>query len=393
MSGSRGRVMAALHHKKPDRTPLFEIFQPFQPIHWDICGRTIATEAEKAWDAMADGVSQEEMNEASASAQYRMAKYFQLDMVRLNGAPHCGNPRPEKLGPGRWRLKGVEYVVNPRTRMVEPADPGQEAAMSKRVSEDEMRERILAWDGKAPSMDGHRKDPVLKRVQELAEADGSDIVFMAEIGVGTGVAFYPPFMLMWMALEPELYQRWLLMQKTSGLPRTRKLIGDGCPVVAMGGDISSDKGPFISPEMYREFILPVIQEHVNLIHEEGAMAVYTSDGNHWAIKEDFFFNSGVDGYKEVDNAAGMTWPRLIDEGVADRVCVIGNLDARHTLCHRSAAEARAETIECLKFGQKSKGGHILHASHSVHEDVIPANYHAAVAAYREFFGLPPLTKP
>ena len=36
--------------------------------------------------------------------------------------------------------------------------------------------------------------------------------------------------------------------------------------------------------------------------------------------------------------------------------------------------------------------HPIHcdASHSVHEDVKPENYHAAIAAYREYFGLEPL---
>src|SRR5512137_936144 len=91
--------------------------------------------------------------------------------------------------------------------------------------------------------------------------------------------------------------------------------------------------------------------------------------------------------REVDQAAGMTWPRLIEEGVAGRICIIGNLDARHTLCHGTPEQVRAEVIECLRYGQRFTGGHILHASHSVHEDVKVDNYVAAVNAYREFFGM------
>jgi len=53
---------------------------------------------------------------------------------------------------------------------------------------------------------------------------------------------------------------------------------------------------------------------------------------------------------------------------------------------------RAEVVECLRYGQQTPGGHILHASHSVHEDVKVENYYAAVAAYREFFGLEPLPR-
>lgn len=86
----------------------------------------------------------------------------------------------------------------------------------------------------------------------------------------------------------------------------------------------------------------------------------------------------------------MTRPRLIAEGVADRVCIIGNLDARHTLCHGTTAEVQREVAECLRYGQTSRGGHILHNSHSVHEDVKAGNYLTAVSAYRDFFGLAPL---
>jgi uroporphyrinogen decarboxylase len=193
---------------------------------------------------------------------------------------------------------------------------------------------------------------------------------------------------MWLALEPELVTKWIAMEKGPAFLQTQSMIAEGCTVIAMGGDVSSDKGPFISPKMYHEFILPVIQEHVRLIQEAGALAVYTSDGNHWPIKDDFFFNSGIDGYKEVDKAAGMTWPRLIAEGIDRRVCIIGNIDARHTLCHAGPKEVRAEVFECLRYGQTSPGGHILHASHSVHEDVKVANYLAVIAAYREYFGLP-----
>lgn len=379
--------MQAFAFEKPDRTPLFEIFQPYHPIHWPVCGHTIGTDNAMAWDAMSDGVAWEEMVAASVNAQFAMAKFFGLDMVRLNGAPSPDYKRPVKAGPRRWLLDGVAYHVNERTQLVELENPGDRQSYSRRNSEESLRRAIEAWDGRGPAAGVSAPDPVLAGVQKLAAAEGLDWVFMGEIGVGTGVAFFPPFMLMWLLEEPELVQRWQAMQKVSGFPRTRDIISHGCPVIAMGGDVSSDKGPFISPALYREFILPVIREHVQIIHDCGAKAVYTSDGNHWPIRDMFFFESGIDGYKEVDNAAGMTWPRLIAEGVAGRVCIIGNLDARHTLCHAPPAAVEAEVIQCLRYGQRFAGGHILHASHSVHEDVKVENYVAAVNAYRRYFGL------
>ena len=386
---SRQTAHAALSHQPTERTPLFEIFQPFHPIHWKICGRTVATDMAMAWDAMADGIAWEELVEAEIKAQYGVRKFFGLDMVRLNGAPSRNFARPVKTGKNKWKRKGIAYHLNERIFMVELENPAEALSDSKKTSENETRLLIEKWDGNEPAESGEI-DPVLHGVQSLAQRDGLDWVYMAEIGAGTGVAFYPPFMLMWLIDEPDLLRRWIDMHKTAAFAATKRAIRAGCSVVAMGGDVSCDKGPFISPAHYHEFILPVIQEHVKLIHSLGAKAVYTSDGNHWPIKEDFFFNSGIDGYKEVDKAAGMTWPRMVAEGVADRVCIIGNIDARHTLCHGTPSEVRAEVRECLDYGRRAKGGHILHASHSVHEDAKADNYIAVVNAYREYFEIEPL---
>ena len=386
---SRQIVHAALSHEPAKRTPLFELFQPFHPIHWKICGRNIATDMAMAWDAMAEGITWEELVETDIKAEYTIRKFFGLDMVRLNGAPPRNFTRPVKTGKNKWKLNGTAYYLNERIFMVEPENPNAMLADSLKVSEDDLRQKIEEWTVNPPDVDSE-PDPILAGVKKLAERDGLDWVYMGETGGGIGVAFYPPFQLMWMLDEPDLYQRWLNIQKTLGMANIRKAINEGCTVIATGGDVSCDKGPFISPALYHKFILPVIREYVDLIHSMGAKAVYTSDGNHWAIKEDFFFNSGIDGYKEVDKAAGMTWPRLIEEGVADRICIIGNIDARHTLCHGTESEVRAEVRECLDYGRRARGGHILHASHSVHEDVKADNYFAVVNAYREYFEMEPL---
>lgn len=70
MKGSIERVNRALNHKKTDRTSIFELFQPYHPIHWKICGRTVATDMAMAWDAMVDGISYSELLEAEIKAQY-----------------------------------------------------------------------------------------------------------------------------------------------------------------------------------------------------------------------------------------------------------------------------------------------------------------------------------
>lgn len=383
------RIIKALEHKKPDRTPLFEIFQPFHPIHWDICGKTIATDAAMCWDAMSDGENFENFLKASIDAQYKITSFFGLDMVELIGLyPGIKDyKKPEKTGRKKWKLDGIAYKLNERTKLVEVENIAEESGYTYRFREEDAIKMLEEHKEQNPAQGIDYYKLLMDGVREKFENDGRDVAFIGEIGAGTGAAFYPPFLLMWMIEKPELYKRWLDIQKINGFQGTRRFIENGCSVIAMGGDVSCDKGPFISPKMYNHFILPVIQEHVNLIHSMGARAVYTSDGNHWAIKQDFFFNSGIDGYKEVDKSAGMTWPRLIEEGVADRICIIGNIDARYTMCNGTVEDVKKEVTECLNYGLKAKAGHILHLSHSVHEDVKTENYYALIDTYRRFFNI------
>ena len=389
MKGSQERVTRAFRHQSPDRTPLFEMFQPFHPIHWGICGRTAATDEAMYWDALAEGISWEELTEENARVYFAIHKFFELDVVHALPDLPRELPRPCKLGPGRWMLDGLTYIVHERTKMVVLENAPQQMADSLKISEEERRKEIESWDGSFVRT-STECPKAFQRVKQMAAAEGLDWHYMGEVGAGTAVAFYPPFQLMWLVTAPDLVRRWIEMVKAQAFYETEKQIAWGCDIIAMGGDVSNDRGPFLSPKLFRELILPVIQEHVDLIHRCGAWAVYTSDGNHWPIKEDFFFNSRIDGYAEVDKAAGMTMERLVEEGIIERVCILGNVDARHNLCLGTPETVKAETRRCIELGLMRPGGHILHTAHDVHPDVKAENYYAMIAAYREFFGLPPL---
>lgn len=386
MQGSRERVFKAFRHERPDRTPLFELYWSYHPVHWEVCGHTVATDMRLAWDAMADGIAWEELVEAEAQCDVAMARHFGLDMMHVKGAPSRTYARPRKSGPETWTLGGVDYAWNPRTCLVEPQGIYSGNWEDANRSEEQFTAMV-----RRPDFERVEVDPAqfarFERVRELLREAGDDIVTMAEVGCGTGAAFYPPFMYLWMLEQPELYERWLERHKRYGFAVTAGYLERGADVVAMGGDTSGDRGPIISPDLYRRYILPAIREHVDQIHAGGGLAVYTSDGNHWPIRDLFFYESRIDGYKEVDQAAGMTMERLVREGVKDRVTLIGNIDARHTLCRGTPEDVRRDVRSCLEWGLKTPGGHILHTSHSVHEDVPVANYLALVDEYRRFFGL------
>ncbi len=141
----------------------------------------------------------------------------------------------------------------------------------------------------------------------------------------------------------------------------------------------------LSPAHYRQFILPFLQEQSRIFHALGVFVVNGSDGYLWPIADDFLGTSGVDGYIEIDKAAGMDIGEL-KARFGDRICFIGNVDCRYTLCSGTVDDVRRETMECIRKGW-GNGGHILMSSNALHRDVKPRNYLAMVSAYRDFFGI------
>lgn len=389
------RIAKAFAHQKPDRTPLFEIFWPYQPIYWDIAGRNMATDQALAWDAMADGVSWDELTDAQAKADLAMLEFFELDMVHVEYGTPRNYMRPIKTGPKTWKRNNRDYHWDDHIHLVVPthtrAEDGNEILAG--MSEDDFEQKVKAEaDLSLPTADLELLERFV-RLRRMADAKGLQPVYMAEVGAGTAAAQYPPCMWMWMMEDDPLYTHWLKRKRAYGLAMTEEYLKRGATVVALGGDVSTDNGPMISPALYTQYVLPVVQEQVALVHRYDAKAVYTSDGNHWKIKQEFFFDSGVDGYKEVDYAAGMRFPRLIEEGIKDRVTIIGNVDARQTLCLGTPEQVIQHTRACIEWGLTSPGGHILHTSHSVHEGVPVENYYAMWNEYRRYFGLPEKARP
>jgi hypothetical protein len=191
MHGSRERVFKAFRHELPDRTPLFELYWPYRPVHWEVCGQTVATDMRLAWDAMADGIAWEELVEAEAQCDVRMARHFGLDMMHVKGSPPRHYARPCKTGHETWELGGVSYAWNERTKLIEP-----QGVYSGNWEDASRGEEAFTAAVNSPEFERVEIDPAvfarLERVQELLRAAGDDIVVMAEVGNGSGAAFYPP---------------------------------------------------------------------------------------------------------------------------------------------------------------------------------------------------------
>jgi hypothetical protein len=349
----RERVRAALTHREPDRTPVFE-YVLLSPVADRLLGRTYGGDP-CHWPGL--------VAELGWGAAVRRQALDQLDLAL-------------RLG------HDMMYVVpNPP-----PPAPPRPASLPCPVplSSDDPVERLALRNAAAVQARGFPEETLL--VYRVLQAEMArrevDLPILAPAyahGVWTDVD-----LMQTMLLAPEIAHRHFALATARSLTRIEKYLELGIDQIGIGGDFSGTR-PMISPTAYRTFIVPEVLRLSQRIHAAGRFAVNASDGNLWPVLDDFLFGCGVDGFLEIDLHAGMDLPRL-KPVCHNRVTLYGNLDCGTTLSFGSPADVRQHTLECLEAG--GGRGHILCASNAITASVSVANYLAVVNAYREFTGLP-----
>ena len=182
-------------------------------------------------------------------------------------------------------------------------------------------------------------------------------------------------------LNPDFAKR-LARVVMSYKKRVLQLAADeGADILLTGDDYSHRLAPIMSPAHFKEFVLPYLQEAVDVAKEKGVPFMKHTDGNLWPIMDDIV-NTGLDALDPLEPMADMDIGK-VKERYGDRIAVAGNVDCGELLSRgtpEEVVEAVKETIAKASPG----GGHILASSNSIHPAVKPQNYRAMVEAAKEF---------
>lgn len=160
-----------------------------------------------------------------------------------------------------------------------------------------------------------------------------------------------------------------------------RAIDEGADIALTGDDYAYRTAPIMSPAMFREFVLPYLQEMVDLAKSKGVPFIKHTDGNIWDII-DMIVDTGINAIDPIEPIAGMDIGRM-KELYSDRIALIGNIDCTELLPHgteEDVVEAVKETIAKAS----ENGGYILASSNSIHPGVKPENYVAMVKSAREY---------
>jgi uroporphyrinogen decarboxylase len=150
-------------------------------------------------------------------------------------------------------------------------------------------------------------------------------------------------------------------------------LGDTIDVCFFGNDFGTQLNTFVSPEMFRKFILPSFRRITDQAHSFGLKVALHSCGSIHRVIPDLI-DAGVEALHPIQaKATDMEAERLKREFGED-LCFIGGVDTQDLLSNGTADEVRAEVRRLVDiFGD----GIVISPSHeAILPDVPPANVEA-----------------
>ena len=143
-------------------------------------------------------------------------------------------------------------------------------------------------------------------------------------------------------------------------------------------DLGSQNGPLISRSMFRQFVAPYIREMADCIHGLGAKVLYHSCGMIRPFIGELI-EAGVDVLDPIQPIRDEMSPEGLKADFGRDLCFHGGIDMQRLLPHGTPAEVRAEVRRyCDVLGRD--GGYILGPAHLFQPDVPPENI---VAVYQD----------
>lgn len=139
-------------------------------------------------------------------------------------------------------------------------------------------------------------------------------------------------------------------------------------------DLGSQSGPLISLGMFREFVAPYLKEMIDCIHGLGGKVVYHSCGAIRRFLPDLIA-LGIDVLDPIQPTGPDMSPERLQADFGGKIAFHGGIDMQRLLPHGSPEEVRAEVRRyCETLGRD--GGYILAPAHLFQPDVPPENIFA-----------------
>jgi len=164
----------------------------------------------------------------------------------------------------------------------------------------------------------------------------------------------------------------------------KSYIEAGAEVFVESGDLAFKTGPFMSPKLFDELLLPCYKRLTDAVHELNCKIILHTDG-HITPLLDFVVNCGFDGLHSLEPTAGVKLD-VVKKKVGDKLCLLGNIDTGAVL-----TKGDQKTVEAaVKYAIKTAGpggGFIVSAS-NMHPAIQVQNLQWMVEATHKYGAYP-----
>ncbi len=412
---SRERILTAISHREPDRTPADLGATPSSGISAIAYARTRKHLGMKEGHTRVyDVVQQLAQPEDEILDRYRIdvvdvgrtfdtsdADWYDVTLFDGSAAQYPKWFHPEPAADGGWRalapdgtmiamqLKGMNFFDQTCFPWLDDYPSGIRAALPSAMG-------MVHWAALAHSPWDHAGDTGFwetLRANALALRATTDRAIMVVVGCnlfewGTFLRRMDNF-LMDLVAEPDHVEALLdaLLEIHLGtLEKVCRAVGDIADVCRFGDDLGTDTGPFMAPATYRELFKPRHAQLCGFVHRHSRMHTFLhSCGSIHALMPDLI-EAGFEIINPVQTACRDMEPeRLKKDFGRDITFWGGGCDTRHVLNHGTPAQVKDDVrrrIDILAPG----GGFVFNTIHNILPDVPPENIEAMFEAVAEFGG-------
>lgn len=150
----------------------------------------------------------------------------------------------------------------------------------------------------------------------------------------------------------------------------------------MGDDVGGQRGPLLSPEMWRRYFKDGFRTYVDIAHKYGLKVMYHTCGDVYALIPDFI-DCGLDMLQSLQpQATNMDIKRLKQEFGKD-LSFQGGMDIQQVLPLGTPDDVR-EMVKYAADNAKPGGGYFFGTAHNIQADTDMQNVVALFEAYHEY---------
>ena len=170
--------------------------------------------------------------------------------------------------------------------------------------------------------------------------------------------------------NPQLIHEQARRMSDEAVALGRAIREAGGDFVNLVSDVAYNQGPFINPDMFREFIIPYMHRHIPALKAEGLWVIQHSDGNLMPILEDWI-SPGMHMLHSLDPMAGMDMA-VVKRCTWRKVALMGNVQC-NLLQDGPDAAIRRSARYALTHGAPG-GGYFFSSSNTIFLGLPLRNY-------------------